>query len=379
MFDDVISFIKETYNHRDVIPLHEPTFIGNEKNYLNNCIDSGYVSSVGRFVQEFESKMASYLGSSFAVATVNGTSALHLSLILADTTPNDEVITQPLTFVATCNSIKYCGATPIFIDVDRNTMGLSPEALKEFIYKNTSINKNQCINNKTGRVIKACIPMHTFGHPCKIDEIKEICDENKIFLIEDAAESLGSQYKGKYTGTYSQLGIISFNGNKIITAGGGGCIITDNPDLAHKAKYLSTTAKESHSWDFIHNSLGYNYRMPNINAALLVAQLENLDKLLLKKRQLSKLYEEFFSETEYFFVKEPDESISNYWLNSILLEDKSQRDEFLKQTNARGVMTRPAWTLMNNLPMYKDAQCEKIENASWIRDRLVNIPSTAIL
>jgi len=379
MFEKVIDFIQETYQTKSFIPLHEPRFVGNEKKYLNECIDSTFVSSVGKFVDEFEEKIASYIGAKYAIATSNGTSALHISLLLADVERNDEVITQPLTFVATCNAISYCGAQPIFIDVDKDTMGLSPTALKDFFENNTTIKNQQCINNKTGKVIKACVPMHTFGHPCRIDEIKEICDKCHVFLIEDAAESVGSTYKGRHTGTFGQVGVMSFNGNKIITAGGGGCIVTNDKTLAKKAKHLTTTSKVPHKWNFNHDMVGYNYRMPNLNAALLVAQLENLDNFISSKRKLANVYEAFFNSTNYVFVKEPMDSKSNYWLNSILLKNKQQRDEFLDETNSSGIMTRPIWTLMNKLPMFKDAQCGDLKNSEWLEDRVANIPSSAIL
>ena len=277
MFNEFIEFVKGVYGTKKNIPLHEPKFIGNEKKYLNQCIDTTFVSSVGKFVDQFEEKIAKYTGAKYAIATTNGTSALHVSLILAGVEEDNEVITQPLNFIASCNAISYCNAEPIFIDVDRDTMGLSPSALKSFLDKNTSVKNKQCINNKTSKVIKACLPMHSYGHPCRIDKIKEICDEYYIFLIEDAAESVGSFYKTKHTGTFGDLGAMSFNGNKIITAGGGGCIITNNKVLAKKAKHLTTTAKVSHKWDFNHDMIGYNYRMPNINAALLIAQLEKLN------------------------------------------------------------------------------------------------------
>ena len=379
MFENVINFIQDTYKTKEFIPLHEPRFIGNEKKYLNECIDSTFVSSVGKFVDEFEAKIANYTGAKYAVATSNGTSALHIALILADVKGDDEVITQPLTFVATCNAISYCGAKPLFIDVDKDTMGLSPSALKEFLDKNTLIKNQQCINNKTGQVIKACIPMHTFGHPCRIDEIKEICDKYHVFLIEDAAESVGSTYKDKHTGTFGQVGVMSFNGNKIITAGGGGCIVTNDKALAKKAKHLTTTAKVPHKWDFNHDMVGYNYRMPNLNAALLVAQLENLDNFINSKRKLANKYETFFNSADYVFIKEPMESKSNYWLNSVLLKNKQQRDEFLNETNLQNVMTRPIWTLMNKLPMFEHAQCGDLTNSEWLEDRIVNIPSSVII
>jgi len=379
MFENVINFIQETYKTKSFIPLHEPRFAGNEKKYLNECIDSTFVSSVGKFVDEFEEKIASYTGSKYAIATSNGTSALHISLLLANVAKNDEVITQPLTFVATCNAISYCGAQPIFIDVDKDTMGLSPSALKYFLENNTTVKNQQCINNKTGKAIKACVPMHTFGHPCRIDEIKEICDKYHVFLIEDAAESVGSTYKSRHTGTFGQVGVMSFNGNKIITAGGGGCIVTNDKALAKKAKHLTTTAKVPHKWNFNHDMVGYNYRMPNLNAALLVAQLENLDNFISSKRKLSDVYETFFSGLDCAFVKEPMESESNYWLNSIILKNKQQRDDFLDETNSSGIMTRPIWTLMNKLPMFEYAQCGNLINSEWLEDRVVNIPSSVIL
>jgi perosamine synthetase len=379
MFKEVVNFIQETYKTKGFIPLHEPRFVGNEKKYLNECIDSTFVSSVGKFVDEFEDKIASYTGVKYAVATSNGTSALHIALILANVESDSEVITQPLTFVATCNAISYCGAKPIFIDVDKDTMGLSPLALKTFLEKNTQIKNRQCINKKTGKIIKACVPMHTFGHPCRIDEIRAICEQYYINLIEDAAESLGSFYKGKHTGTFGQMGVMSFNGNKIITAGGGGCILTNNKELAKRAKHITTTAKESHKWKYRHDMIGYNYRMPNLNAALMVAQLEQLDKFLLNKRELANAYEYFFSDTDIKFIKEPKDSQSNYWLNAIIFKDKKQRDLFLDETNLAGVMTRPTWVLMNKLPMFKEAYCTDIANAEWLERRVVNIPSSVII
>ena len=375
----VINFIKKIYSNKKFIPLHEPIFLGNEKKYVNECIESTFVSTVGKFVNEFEKKIAKYTGSKFAIATTNGTSALHVSLILAGLDRDSEVITQPLTFVATCNAISYCNASPIFIDVDRDTMGLSPSSLRIFLEKNTTVKNNQCINKKTNKVIKACLPMHSYGHPCKIDEIKKICDEYYIFLIEDAAESIGSLYKKKHTGTFGQLGTISFNGNKIITAGGGGCIITNNEVLAKKAKHLTTTAKVSHAWEFNHDIVGFNYRMPNLNAALLVAQLEKIDDFITNKRSLADKYEVFFKSINYNFFKEPKDSKSNYWLNCLILKDKRQRDKFLDETNANGIMTRPTWTLMNKLPMFREAECDDLKNSEWLEDRIVNIPSSVTL
>ena len=369
------QFIKK----KNFIPLHEPRFLGNEKKYLNQCIQSTFVSSVGKFVDKFEKKIAEYTGAKYAVATSSGTSALHVSLILAGVQRNDEVITQPLTFVATCNAISYCNAKPIFIDVDRDTMSLSLSALQSFLEKNTIIKNNQCINKKTKKIIKACVPMHSYGHPCRIEEIKKLLTKYHIFLIEDAAESLGSFYKNKHTGTFGKLGAISFNGNKIVTAGGGGCIITNDKFLAKKAKHLTTTAKVSHKWDFNHDIVGYNYRMPNLNAALLVAQLEKLDFFLSNKRELAERYKNFFHDLECNFFLEPKNSKSNYWLNCLILKDREERDQFLKDTNNHNIMTRPIWTLMNKLDIFKEMQSDDLTNSEWLEERVVNLPSSVTL
>jgi len=375
----IVSFIKEVFNSDSFIPLHEPKFLGNEKKYLNECIDSTFVSSVGKFVDRFEEDIARYTGSKYAIATSNGTSALHISLILSGVKPGDEVITQPLTFVATSNAISYCNASPVFVDVDRDTMGLSPRALDIFLKNNCEIVDSFCINNKSGKIIKTCVPVHTLGHPCRIDEIKSICEEWHITLLEDAAESLGSLYKDQHTGTFGKLGVISFNGNKIITSGGGGCIITNDDQLAIKAKHITTTAKIPHKWNYAHDMIGYNYRLPNINAALLVAQLEQVDKFCLNKRELANRYMKFFSNNKIKFITEPENSKSNYWLNAIALEDSSKRDEFLEFTNRNGIMTRPIWTLMNNLEMYKNVQYGDLTNSQWLQDRVVNIPSSVVI
>jgi len=377
---DIVSFIQHIYNTKEFIPLHEPKFIGNEKKYLNDCIDSTFVSSVGKYVDIFEEQFAKKVGSLFAVATVNGTSALHISLILADVTKDDEVITQPLTFVATCNSISYVGAKPVFIDVDEDTFGMSPHSLRIFLKNNCELQGNKCINKTTGKIIKACLPMHTFGHPCRIEEIKTICDQYNIVLVEDSSESLGSYYKNKHTGTFGLFGVFSFNGNKIITSGGGGVIVTDNKELAKKAKHLTTTAKVPHPFEYNHDQIGYNYRMPNLNAALLVAQLEQLDVFINIKRKLASKYEEFFKLIDGFdFIKEPVNSKSNYWLQSIIVKDREKRDDFLEFTNKNGVMTRPVWSLMNKLDMFKGCQCEDLNNSTYLEQRVVNIPSSAIL
>ncbi len=377
--ENIVNFIKQTFNTKEFIPLHEPKFIGNEKKYLNDCIDSTFVSSVGKYVDNFEKEFAKIVGSKYAIATVNGTAALHISLLLAGVKKDDEVITQPLTFIATCNAISYIGAKPIFVDVDLDTLGLSPESLKNFLENNCELKENICINKTTGKIIKACVPMHTFGHPCAIEEIKNICDIWNITLVEDAAESLGSFYKNKHTGTFGKVGAFSFNGNKIVTSGGGGVIVTDDEVMAKRAKHITTTAKIPHPYEYVHDEIGYNYRLPNINAALIVAQLEQLDKFLKSKRELALEYKEFFSNEKINFIVEPKDSKSNYWLQSILLDNVNQRNEFLEFTNKNGVMTRPIWKLMNELEMFKNCQKTDLKNAKYLEERVVNIPSSVRL
>jgi perosamine synthetase len=378
-FEAIEHFIRGAFNSNEFIPLHEPRFIGKEKQYLNECIDSTFVSSVGKFVERFEENIANYTGAKFAIATSNGTAALHISLLLSEVNEGDEVITQPLSFVATSNAIRYCNASPIFIDVDLDTMGLSPSALNTFLNENCQVVDSHCINNTTGKIIKACVPVHTFGHPCKIDQILNICQKWHISLVEDAAESLGSFYNNKHTGTFGKFGAVSFNGNKIITAGGGGCILTNDVKLAQKARHITTTSKIPHKWNYSHDSVGFNYRLPNINAALLLAQLEQIEKFCINKRKLATKYKKFFDSMEIIFFTEPNNSKSNYWLNAILLEGRLQRDNFLEATNNKGIMTRPIWTLMNNLEMYKDFQCGELKNSEWLQDRIVNIPSSVVI
>lgn len=370
-----MAFIQETYKTKEFLPLHEPVFFGNEKKYLNECIDSTFVSSVGKFVEQFEQMVAEYTGAEYAIATVNGTAALHIALKLVGTGENCEVITQPLTFIATCNVISYCNAKPIFVDVDRDTMGLSPKNLKAFLATETIQKDGACYNKTTGKKITAVVPMHTFGHPCKIDEIAAICDEHNIALVEDAAESLGSYYKDQHTGTFGKVAAFSFNGNKTITTGGGGMIITDDEALAKHAKHLTTTAKLPHPYEYIHDEIGYNYRLPNLNAALGCAQMETLDTILKSKRELAGQYTDFFDTENLDFVTETEGSRANYWLNAVVLKNREQRDLFLKESNDRGVMTRPVWALMNRLDMFKECQCSDLSNALWLEERVVNIPS----
>jgi perosamine synthetase len=377
--DHVIDFIRTLYRTQSFIPLHEPKFIGNEKAYMNDCIDSTYVSSVGKYVDQFEQLVAKYTGAKYAIATVNGTAALHIALKLASVQGNDEVITQPLSFIATCNAISYCGAKPIFVDVDLDTLGMAPSSLQAFLSKNATKTSAGCLNKTTGKKIAAVVPMHTFGHPCRIAEIAEICEDFGISLIEDAAESLGSYYKNKHSGTFGMLGVFSFNGNKTITTGGGGMIVTNDEFVARHAKHITTTAKQPHPYEFVHDEIAYNYRLPNINAALGCAQMESLPKLLESKRDIANAYAEFFSNSKFKFIKEPLQATSNYWLNTLVLEDKQSRENFLKDLNDAGVMSRPVWRLMNELPMFSDSQSADLTNAKWLEERVVNIPSSARL
>ncbi len=427
----IIDFIRSLYPNRDLIPLHEPHFGGTEKKYVMDCIDSTFVSSVGKYVDRFEEMVHEYTGTRKAVATVNGTAALHIALLLAGVQPGDLVITQPLTFIATCNAISYCGAEPVFVDINRETLGLSPDRLENWLAENTiteygvcyykgvhelhefqehadstveTHNPNRGFQQKTCcgtnqrpfnsndhqfvnirgigglKKISACVPMHTFGHPCEIDRIVKICDRYHIPVVEDSAESIGSYYRGQHTGTYGKLGILSFNGNKTITTGGGGMILTNDEELGKLAKHITTTAKKPHPWLFEHDMTGYNYRLPNINAAIGCAQMETLPDILSRKRDLAHRYQEFFDHIpEVEFVPEPPNSISNHWLNCILLSNEQERDKFLQETNNQRVMTRPAWILMNRLQMFSSAICGKLDIATDVAARLVNIPSSVRL
>jgi aminotransferase in exopolysaccharide biosynthesis len=344
-----------------------------------DAIDSTFVSSVGRYVDRFEEMMTQYTGASYAIATVNGTAALHMCLILAGVKRDELVITQPLSFIATCNAISYIGAEPLFVDVDPKTLGLSAEKLELFLKEKTITKDQVCYHTESGKKISACVPMHTFGHPVEIDKIQAICEQYGVPLVEDAAESIGSKYQNKHTGTFGLLGAFSFNGNKTITCGGGGCIITNDEKLAKLAKHLTTQAKVPHAWEFVHDHIGYNYRMPNLNAAMACAQMEKLDDFIANKRILSEKYKTLFAGTPIQFIAEPEHSFSNYWLNCILLENREQRDAFLKFSNENKVMTRPAWTLMNKLEMFNHCIKEDISTALDIESRLVNIPSSVSL
>ena len=376
MQKDLINFIRKKFNSQDFIPLHVPNFTGNEKKYLEDCIDSTYVSSVGAYVDKFENLMNVITETKKTTAVVNGTAALQVALRLVGVKKNDEVITQALTFVATANAIAYNNAQPLFLDVDLDTMGLSPDAVSNFLEENGELREDGCYNKKSGKRIAACMPMHTFGFPVHLDQLIEVCNKWRIPIVEDAAESLGSEYKGKPTGGYGKVGAFSFNGNKIVTCGGGGAIVTNDIELGNQAKFLTTTAKKPHPFEYVHEELGYNFRMPNLNAALACAQLEQLKGFLENKRSLAKDYEVFFKNKGIKFRTETNQTKANYWLMCVELENKKERDLFLKFTNDSSVMTRPIWQLMFRLPMYKDCQRDHQKNALFLEERIVNIPSS---
>jgi perosamine synthetase len=377
MYKDLIKFIRDWYQTDQYIPLHEPRFKEIDREYVLDAINSTFVSSVGEYVNRFERDLAAYLDVKRAVVTVNGTAALQVALRLAGVKTGDEVITQPLTFVATANAIAYNNASPIFIDVNRDTLGLCPDALELFLDQNGEKRGTGAFNKTTGNRIAAMVPMHTFGHPCRMSRLIELADQWNIPVVEDAAESIGSRILTGHCGTFGKAGVLSFNGNKTITCGGGGAIITNDDALADRARHLTTTAKINHPWEYVHDEVGYNYRMPNLNAALACAQLEQLDGTLSDKRKLANAYSSFFSETDWCdFLREPDGCTSNYWLNAVITADKKQRDDLLKTTNDSGVMTRPTWQLLSNLEMYKKCQKGDLKNALWLQDRIVNLPSS---
>lgn len=372
----LISFVRDQYKTDKFIPLHEPRFRGNEKKYVLDTIDSTFVSSVGAYVDQFESMMQEVTQTSKAIAVVNGTSSLQVALRLSGVSAGDEVITQALTFIATANAIVYNQATPIFIDVDLDTMGLSPTAVEAFLEEFGELREGGCYNKSTGKRIAACMPMHTFGFPVHLDELLAICNKWQIPVVEDAAESLGSYYKGKHTGSMGLISGFSFNGNKTITSGGGGVIVTNDIEIGKHAKYLTTTAKRPHPYEFFHDELGYNFRMPNLNAALACAQLEELDGFLADKRDLATAYSALFQELGIKFREELPESKANYWLMCVELNNKAEREDFLKYTNEAGIMTRPIWNLMYRLPMYTHCQRDAQKNAEFLEERIVNIPSS---
>jgi len=378
MYKDLVNFIRKTYGvEKDFIPLHEPRFIGNERKYVLDAIDSTFVSSVGKYVDQFEAMMCDITGAKYAIALVNGTNALHLALMLVGVKKDDEVLTQSLTFIATANAISYCNATPHFVDVDKETLGLSPTLLEKHLEEIAEMRDGFCYNKNTNKKISACVPMHTFGLPMYIDELVKVCNKYNIPVVEDAAESLGSYYKEQHTGTFGLIGTYSFNGNKTVTAGGGGALVTNDETLAKRAKHLSTQAKMPHKWEYRHDEIGYNYRMPNLNAALICAQLEQLEMYVENKRELSDMYFEFLKNNKNISViREVEDAKANYWLNAVLLENEKARDEFLTFTNENGIMTRPIWTLMNKLEMFKNCPKADLTNSEWLEDRIVNITSS---
>lgn len=379
-FHFLISFIQDLYGTKEPIPLHAPVFMGKEHAYLADAVNSTFVSSIGAYVSQFETNIAKFTNSPSAIVTVNGTSALHTALVLAGVTHDDYVLTQALSFVATANAIKYCNADPVFIDVDLETLGLSPLMVEAWLDENAYIDDNQqCRKKSDHRAIKACIPMHTFGHPVNMHKLLEVCDRWRICIIEDAAESLGSFYAGVHTGTMGRFGILSFNGNKIITTGGGGMILT-NQELGRQAKHLTTTAKLQHPYEFYHDRLGFNYRMPNINAALGCAQLENLELFINNKRKIAQCYAEFFRNNPGLqFISEPQNCRSNYWLNAVICNHREERDALLRVTNSAGIMTRPIWQTLDCLPMFQLSACGVLTNTKWLAERVVNLPSSTTL
>ena len=374
--DSIIQIVKSIYPNLDFIPLHEPRFVGNERKYVLDAIDSTFVSSVGAYVDQFESMMTKITQTQKAVAVVNGTSALQVALRLVGVNPGDEVITQALTFIATTNSILYNGASPIFIDVDYDTMGLSPKAVSDFLEEYCELREDVCYNKNTNKKISACLPMHTFGFPVNLTELINVCNKWKIPIVEDAAEAVGSEYNGLPVGGFGQVGVFSFNGNKIVTSGGGGAIVTNNLEIGKRAKHLTTTAKVPHPYEYIHDEIGYNFRMPNLNAALACAQLENLNEFVENKRNLANSYTSYFKEKGIKFRTELPGSKSNYWLMCIELENKKERDSVLEFTNKNGVMTRPIWQLIYKSKFYSDFQKDSQRNASLLEDRIINIPSS---
>ncbi|QBJ61960.1 LegC family aminotransferase [Pseudoalteromonas sp. DL-6] len=378
MTKQLVSFVKDLYQTNEFIPLHAPTFSGNEQQYVSETISSTFVSSVGKFVDNFETHIENYTGTAKAVATVNGTAALHAALYMAGVKNNDIVITQALTFVATCNALHHMGAEPAFVDVSPVSLGLCPKALSAFLEQHAVLTESGPIHKKTKQRFQAVVPMHTFGHPVELDELISVCNEWQIALVEDAAESLGSFYKGKHTGTLGDFGAISFNGNKIITTGGGGMVLCKTLTTGQHTKHITTTAKVPHPYEFFHDEAGFNYRMPNLNAALGCAQMESLAAFIDNKRHLASLYLDFFKGSDFQFVTEPSYAKSNYWLNAIICPNPSEREKLLKQTNADGVMTRPIWQLMHRLPMFKKAMRGDLSHSEFIEAHLVNIPSSPV-
>ncbi|MGV6851502.1 MAG: LegC family aminotransferase [bacterium] len=380
MIPQLIAFIRDTYQSNEVIPLHAPSFQGNEQRYVSDTLNSTFVSSIGAYVDDFEKKIEQFTQCGKAIATVNGTAALQIALHMAGVRHNDLVITQALTFVATCNAIYHQGAQPLLIDVEPISLSLCPKALHQYLTEHATLTDDGvCIDKTSQRIIRAVVPMHTFGHPAQLDEISEICKIWHLILIEDAAESLGSYYKGQHTGTIGQFAALSFNGNKIITTGGGGMLLARSTQAGQHAKHLTTTAKKPHTYEFFHDEAGFNYRLPNLNAALGCAQMEMLPNYLKLKRHLAASYANFFHESEYEFIKEPNYARSNYWLNTIRCPNQASRNALLEITNQNGIMTRPVWQLMHHLPMYKQVPRGPLKASEKLATQLVNLPSSPVI
>ncbi|HHS6537827.1 TPA: aminotransferase LegC [Campylobacter jejuni] len=376
MFEKEISFIKSLFN-KENIALHEPCFIGNEKKYLLECIDSGFVSSVGEFVTRFEETLKEKTKARFVIATNTGTAALHIALLANGIDENCEVITQSMSFVATANAIAYTGAKPIFLDIDENTLSLSPKALEHFLENETYQKNSFSYNKTTHKAIKACVIMHTFGLSAHIKAIKELCEKYHILLIEDAAQALGSTYENKALGTFGKCGILSFNGNKIITGGCGGAILSDDENLAKLARHLSTTAKIPHPYEYDHDMIAYNYRLCNVNAAILLAGLENLEPFLENKRELAKIYKDFFKNHDKCeFIDEKSNEKSNFWLNTLLFKDENLRNIFLEECLKNNIFVRPVWKSLPSLKAFQDCQSDELINTKNLEKRLVNLPSS---
>lgn len=372
----LIDFIRSKYRTQGNIPLHAPSFGASERKYLLDCLDSTFVSSVGAYVDRFEDEFARITGAAKAVSVVNGTAGLHVALRLVGVEPGDLVLTQSLSFVATCNAIAYCGAQPLFADVDRETMGLSPTAMEALLEEVALRDEGGAVHRATGRRIRACVPMHTFGHPADLDGLVAVCDKWGIALVEDAAEALGSLYHGRHVGLFGLIGVFSFNGNKIVTTGGGGALVFTETQLAARARHLTTTAKRPHAWEFVHDELGYNYRMPNINAALGCAQLERLPGFVEAKRALAADYAEFLRGSDLAFCSEPAGTRSNYWLCAVVCPDRATRDALLTETNAKGVGMRPVWMPMHQTAMYRDAPRGPLPMTEFLAEHVVNLPSS---
>ena len=379
MFEELIEFIQDTYQSTGTIPLHAPVFRGNESKYVNETLESTFVSSVGGFVDRLERDLEKFTGSTRAVATINGSAALHAALYMAGVKNGDLVITQALTFVATCNALFHMGVKPVFIDVSRQSLGLSAAATTAWLEDNAELDSNGvCRHRHGGERISALVPMHTFGHPVELDELIKICEKWNLTLVEDAAEALGSLYKGKHVGTLGKFGVLSFNGNKIITTGSGGMVLCRSAEDGQQVKHVTTTSRVIHEWEFSHDEPGFNYRLSNLNAALGCAQMEEIDSFIKEKQELALRYANFFKKSDLLFVDQPEYAQSNFWLNAVICPDTDTRDHLLRQTNESQVMTRPVWKLMHRLPMFTESLRDDLSVSEWLESHLVNLPSSPV-